>query len=106
MRFFCICTQGSQKLNDLFNCINSLHPTIKFTKDYSTTEISSLGVTEMKVGSKLETDLYCKPTDTHQCLHAKSCHHDMYKGSIAYGQVVRFNTICSTEEKRNNIFSN
>ena len=26
----------------------------------------------------------------------------MYKGSIAYGQVVRFVRICSTEEKRNN----
>ena len=60
----------------------------------------------MKVGSKLETDLYCKPTDTHQYLHAKSCHRDVYKGSIAYGQVVRFNIICSTEEKLNNIFSN
>ena len=26
----------------------------------------------------------------------------MYKGSIAYGQVVRFKRICSTEEKLNN----
>ena len=62
---FCIWTQGSQNLNELFNCINSLHPTIKFTMDYSTTEINFLGVTVTKVGNKLETDLYCKPTDTH-----------------------------------------
>ena len=31
-----------------------------------------------------------------------SPHHNVYKGSIAYGQVVRFKRICSTEEKLNN----
>ena len=25
-------------------------------------------------GGVLTTDLYCKPTDTHQYLHKKSCH--------------------------------
>ena len=71
---FCIWTQGSQNLNELFNCINSLHPTIKFTMDYSTTEINFLGVTVTKVGNKLETDLYRKPSDTHQYLYNQSCH--------------------------------
>ena len=60
-------TQGSQKLNELFNCINSLHPTIKFTIDYSITEVNFLGVTVTKVGNRLETGLYCKPNNT---LHA------------------------------------
>ena len=66
--------------------------------DYSATEINFLDVTVTKAGNKLETDLYCKPTDTHQYLHAQSCHSNVYKGSIAYGQVVRFKIICSTEE--------
>ena len=39
---FCIWIQGSEKLNELFNCINNLHPTIKFTVDYSTTETNFL----------------------------------------------------------------
>ena len=75
MRFdeiFGIWTQGSQKLKELFNCINIRHSTIKFTMDYSTAEMNFLGVTLTKVGNKLETDLYCKPTDTHQYLHAQS----------------------------------
>ena len=59
-----------KKLKEFFNCINSLRPTIKFTIDYSTTENKFLGVTVTKVGNKLEKDLYCKPTDTHQYLHA------------------------------------
>ena len=58
---FCIWTQDFQKLNELFN---RTHPTIKFTMDYSAIEIDSLGVTVTKVGKKLETDLYCKPSDT------------------------------------------
>ena len=99
---FGIWTQCSQKLNKLFNCINSLHPTVNFTKDYSTTEINFLGVTVTKVGNKLETDLYCKPTDTHQYHDAQSCHRNVYKGSIAYRHVVRFTRIDSTEEKLNN----
>ena len=83
--FLGIWTQGSQKLNELFNRINSLYPTIKFTLDYSITEINVLGVTVVKVGNKLETDVYCKPTNTHQYLNAQSCHCNVYKGSIAYG---------------------
>ena len=55
---FCIWTQSSQNLNELFNCINSLHPTIKFAMDYSTTEINFLGATVTKVCNKLETDFY------------------------------------------------
>ena len=55
--------------------------------DYSTTKMNFLGVIVTKVGNKLETDLYCKPNDTYQYLHAQSCHSNVYEGSIAYGQV-------------------
>ena len=76
-------TQGPQNLNELFNCINSLHPTIKFAMDYSTIEINFLGITVTKVCNKLETYLYCKPNDMHYHLHAQSCYHNVYKISIA-----------------------
>ena len=82
---FGIWIQGSQKLNELFNCMNSLHSTIKLSMDYSITEINFLGVTVMKVGNALETDLYCKPANMHQYLHAQSCQRNVHKGSIAYG---------------------
>ena len=88
---FCIRTKGSQNLKELFNCINSLDPTIKLAMYYSTTETNFLGVTVTNVCNKLETDLYYKPNDMHQHLHAQSYHHDVYKISIAWGQVVRFN---------------
>ena len=40
----------------------------------SATEINFLGVTVTKVDNKLETDLYRKPSDTHQYLYNQSCH--------------------------------
>ena len=88
---FCIQTQGSPNLKELFNCINSLDLTIKLTMCYSATEINFLGVTVTNACNKLEKDLYYKPKDMHQHLHAQPCHHNVYKISIAWGQVVRFN---------------
>ena len=41
------------------------------TVDYSTTEMKFIGVTVVKVGNKLETDLYRKSTNTHRYLHAQ-----------------------------------
>ena len=61
--------------------------------DYSTTEMNFIGFTVTKVGNKLETDLYCKSTDTHQCLYEQSCHRNMYEESIAHGQVEWFKRI-------------
>ena len=57
---------------------------------YSTTEFNFLGVAE--VGSRLETDLFCKPNNMQQYLHAKLCHRNVYRRSIGYRQVVRFKT--------------
>ena len=38
----------------------------------------------------------------HQHLHAQSCHRNVYRISIPWGQVVRFKRVCSIEEKVNN----
>ena len=66
---------------------------------YSTTEINFLEVTVTKVGNKLETDLCCKPTNTHEYLHAQSCHCNVHKKSIAYGQAVRTKRIFFNKRK-------
>ena len=45
------------------------------------------------------TDLFCKPTDTHQYLHKKSCHPWHTKKAIPYGQALRFCRICSEDHQ-------
>ena len=44
---------------------------------------------------KLTTDLYVKPTDSHQYLHASSCHVFHAKAYIPYSQACQLNKICS-----------
>ena len=44
---------------------------------------------------QISTDLYVKPTDTHQYLEASSCHVFHSKRSIPYSQALRLNRICS-----------
>ena len=49
----------------------------------------------MKRGNQLVTDLYVKTTNTHQYLHACSCHVSQCKRSIPFNQALRLNRICS-----------
>ena len=52
-------------------------------------------VSRRKKNNQLATDLYIKPTDMHQYLHASSCHVYHSKESIHYSLALRLNRICS-----------
>ena len=68
--------------------------------DYSNNSINFLDVkvSKSESGNTLCTSLFTKSTDTHQYLHATSCHRLVYKRSIPFGQAVRIKRICSDEE--------
>ena len=72
-----------------------MHPTIKFTAEWSKTSISFLDVTVSLTEGVIEPDLYVKPTDSHQYLQSSSCHHFHCKKGITYSQAFRLNRICS-----------
>ena len=60
---------GSQdSLDEFINHINAFHPSIKFTANYSPTSVDFLDVTINKSPWGTLTDVYCKPTDTHQSI--------------------------------------
>ena len=95
---FYVWTEGEEKLKEFLNFLNNIHPTIKFTMDYSSKKVDFLDVTITKSeNGKLETNLYSKPTDTHQFLHATSCHRASCKNGIPYSQAIRLKRICSLE---------
>ena len=70
---FFIWEHGEQKLKEFIVMLNKKHPTIKFTAGWSKTQINFLDVTVFLENGKMKTDLYVKPTDTHQYLHSSSC---------------------------------
>ena len=104
MRFiddvFFIWMHGEERLKSFINHLNSSHETIKFTSEQSRDSISFLDVqVSVREGGVLSTDLFCKPTDTHQYLHKKSCHPWHTKKAIPYGQALRFRRICSEDRQ-------
>ena len=90
---FVIWEHGEENLHKFISRINSFHP--KFTYDFSKLSVNFLDVEVIKVHNKLVTDLFVKPTDTHQYLEASSCHVFHSKHAIPYSQALRLNRICS-----------
>ena len=92
---FMMWEHGEEELQKFFETLNCYLPTIKFTAEYSRAKINFLDVTVIKKGNQLVTDLYIKTTDTHQYLHASSCHVSHCKKSIHFSQTLRLSRICS-----------
>ena len=97
-RHFFIWEHGEESLEKFLNKLNSFHPTIKFTAEYSKETINFLDVNIRLVEGELMTDLFVKPTDTHQFLDPSSSHPYHCKKGIPYSQALRLNRICSDNE--------
>ena len=63
---FMVWEHGEEELKKFLETLNCYHLTIKFTAEYYRAKINFLDVTVMKNGNQRVTDLYVKPTDTHQ----------------------------------------
>ena len=83
---FFLWEHGENKLKSLIDKINKVHPTIKFTAERSKTSINFLDVTVSLLEGVTETDLYVKPSDSHQYLQPSSCHPFHCKKGIPYSQ--------------------
>ena len=83
-----------QSLTEFINEINSFHPTVKFTADWSKEQVSFLDVEVTLKNSVLLPNLCIKSTDIHQFLDDTSCHPYLCKKGIPYIQTLRLNRIC------------
>ena len=80
---------GQERLTEFFTYVNFYHPTIKFTWKWSNKKLPFLDVMVRLKNNKLSTDIYSKPTDTHQYLNYTSCHPSHVKRGIPYGQALK-----------------
>ena len=62
---------GKKELKEFSEVLNSYHPTMKFTARETMGGDNDIEV--IKKRNQLITDLYIKPTDTHQYIHSSSC---------------------------------
>ena len=81
---FFIWEHREEKLKEFIDVLNKKHPTIKFTAEWSKTQINFLDVTVYLENENIKTDLYVKSTDTHQYLHSSSYHPYHCKKGIPY----------------------
>ena len=93
---FLLWSHGPEVFQNFVDHCNDFHHSIKFTAETSSHEIPFLDVMVSFKDGSLHTDLYSKPTDSHQFLYWSLCHPKHTKSSFPYGLAFRFNRICST----------
>ena len=96
---FVIWTHGLERLNAFVHHLNNCLPSIKFEAEQSCSEIHFLDVTvSIDEQHNLQTDLYTKPTDSHNYLNYKSAHPRHCRDGIPYSQFLRLKRICSNTD--------
>ena len=99
---FLIWKGTKQELEAFIMEINSVHDTIKFDVNYSTSSVNFLDTTvTINPDLSIKTSLYQKPTDRHNFLHQKSYHPSSTKKSLPYSQALRIRRICSSPDDEN-----
>ena len=95
---FLIFLGTTNQLRTLQDFMNDLHPTIKYTFQHSTQEISFLDM-KIQIGEKrkLSTTLFREPTDCAALLHFHSNHSLKCKESIVFSQALRYNLLIADD---------
>ena len=95
---FLIFVGTTKQLQSMKDFMTNLHPTIKFTFEHSTQEISFLDM-KIHIGAdcRLSTTLYRKPTDCASLLHFHSNHSLKCKESIVFSQALRYNLLIADD---------
>ena len=92
---FIIWQHGKDNLDIFIDHLNSCSDHIKFTSETSTEQVAFLDTIVQLRNNQIETDLYSKPTDSHNYLMYDSAHPQRCKDSIPYSQFLRIRRICS-----------
>ena len=86
---------GRDNLDTFLQEANSFHSTIRFTAGVSNDKHHFLDTQSRLDEDRICTDLYTKPTDTHQYLLPTSCHPKHCCKNIPYSLALRLRRICS-----------
>ena len=96
---YSVWTDTEESFKEFVDHINRCHSSIKFTVESSTAEVNFPDTTVKLQNRQLTTDLYTKPTDTHNYLRYDLAHTPSCKKGIPYGQFLRIKKNCQTTEK-------
>ncbi|XP_062602273.1 uncharacterized protein LOC134263937, partial [Saccostrea cucullata] len=97
---FILWEEDVNKLTEFYDLLNQMNSDIKFTMETDDLQMPFLDVLVTKDNTSLNTDIYYKPTDTHQYLHFGSSHPHHTKTAIPYNLARRICTIVSNTNIR------
>ena len=95
---FLIWDHSSEELDGFIDHLNSIHPTIKFTKSISDTVITYLDLDIYKKDNILHTRTHFKSTKTFSYLHGQSNHPSSTFKGVTKGENIRILRNTSEEE--------
>ena len=83
------------ELNNILTSMNSFHPSINFTSDFSHEKITFLDLKIYKgpnflISNKLDIETYIKPTNRQAYIHANSYHPPGVSKGVALGEMLRY----------------
>ena len=88
-------THSRDQLETFVQHLNGATSNFTFTHEISTDSVTFLDTQISLQNNHIVTDLYCKPTDSHNYLVYESAHPQRCKDSIPFSQFLRIRRICS-----------
>ena len=92
---FIMWTHTREELLEFIEFLNTRTEHFKFTSEISDKEVTFLDTKVCIQDDHIVTDLYCKPTDSHNYLVYDSSHPQRCKDSIPFSQFLRIRRICT-----------
>ena len=90
---------GEASLLRFLDHANSLHPSIQFTMEYGQSVHFLDALLALERNGRISSDLYVKPTDSHQYLLPSSNHPPHVHVHLPYGLALRIRQIVSSDER-------
>ncbi len=91
-------SHGRDQFDEFVDYLNSVHKSVIFMAEFSECRVPFLNLNTNLDNGRILTDLYCKPTNSHNYLHFNSAHPQHDKTRFPYSQYLRLKFVCSREE--------
>ena len=101
---FFVWTHGEETLTQFLNELNNFHSNLKLIYETSSGTVNFLDLNVSLKNGAIDTDLYIKPTYSHQYLYYQCSNPLHIKTSITYSQTLWVSRICSSEKISKRMF--
>jgi len=92
---------STETATDFLTTLNSLHPSLSFTIEFPDNKIPFTGIEIIKNGTRIERQVYRKPSNTGLLLHFQSHKDKRYKECLLKTMIHRAHSLSSTTEAFN-----